>query len=512
MKKNIIFILSILMLTIIVSCEDFLNRPPNGVLTDENFYSTPDQVQQGLTDAYNPLGLFDFEVPLFALGNIVTDDSRKGGSGVNDNADMYALSHFQAVASNEICLDFWTICYKGIFNCNTVIKKADDVENLDPEFVGRIIAEAKFLRGLYYFHLAITFGGVPLPLSPLSPNELQLERSSYDATWDQIEKDFSEAAVVLPLKSEYDASDLGRATSGAAYVMYAKSLLIRQKFETAEMALEEVVSSDEYELLGDFGQLWIKTNENGSESVFEVQHKNTNSGWLNDTEGSWISLFGASRKNGGYGFDCPTEDLRNEFEPGDPRLIYTLTFTGDIFGGNDVIDNSDSPTGYHSRKITRGIDERDTPFDDQGDNVRTIRYADVLLLYAEALNENGKTQESLIYLNMVRDRARATNPVDPRRIHQVVDITVDLPVITATDKDELRELIWHERRVELGMEYHRKFDLVRQQRYGNVMRAFATKYNTTKGALFNDSYHNLAPIPSEEMDRSGGQVVQNPGY
>jgi hypothetical protein len=505
-----IFILCFL--TISFGCSDFLDKPPYGVLEADGFFNSAERLKQGLTDAYNPLGFYNYEVPLMVLGNIVTDDSEKGGSGVNDKIEAYELSRFRAVASNSICLDFWTTCYRGIFNCNTVIDKSESIQDGNQELIKRIVAEAKFLRGYYYFNLALTFGGVPLATSALTPTELDLRRSSYDETWDQIERDFSEAAASLPLRSQYDPSDLGRATKGAALAMLAKSMLMRQKFEQAEDVLNQIISSNEYELLDDFGKIWKDEYENSSESLFEVQHENTASGWMNDTEGSWIPLQSNGRKNGGYGFDCPTEDLRDEFEPGDPRLVYTLTFSGDIMRGIDVIDNSESPTGYHNRKVYIHPDDRASPFDDQGYNIRAIRYADVLLLYSEVLNENNKPNDALAYLNMVRERARNTNSHDPMRTHQVVDIEVDLPDITVTDKNELRELIWHERRVELAMEYHRKFDLVRQERYGEVMRQFADNYDTDKGKLFNDNYHYVCPIPSAEIDRSEGKIVQNPGY
>ncbi len=510
MSKYTTPVLLALLLVISVSCEDYLEKPPYGVLTTDNFYKTPDQLLQGLTDAYNYLGSADFETPLFILGNIVTDDSEKGGSDVNDLAAAYELSRFRPVASNSVCLQLWSICYKGVSNSNVIIEGADAVESLNPELVNRIRGEAKFLRGLYYFHLASNFGGVPLVLKTLSPAEADLDRASFDVTWDQIEKDFSDAAAVLPMKSEYPSTDLGRATSGAAYVMLAKAKLMRQKYTEAESALEKVVLSNQYSLVDDFGKIFTNAFENGAESIFEIQHKNTQSS--GGSEGTGLNRFCWSRKNGGWGFDCPTQDLRDEFEPGDPRLIYTFTFTGDIFAADDVIDNSESPTGYHNRKVYLTTNERDNPINDQGYNIRYLRYADALLLYAEVLNENNKSADALIYLNKVRDRARDTNPTDPRRTYQTVDITVDLPPVATTDKDELRDLIWHERRVELALEYHRRFDLVRQLRYGEVMRSYATSHSSDKGSLFNDSYHNLIPIPAEEIDRSEKLIDQNPGY
>lgn len=510
MKNYIITLFLLFPLTFLVSCEGYLDKPPYGVLTEDIFYKTPDELLQGLTDAYNYIGASEFETALFALGNIMTDDGEKGGSDINDQAAMYELSRFRAVSSNAICLQLWTICYRGIYNCNIVIEKSETLESINPDLVKRIKAEAKFLRGFYYFHLASVFGGVPLVLTPLAPSDLQVARASFDATWDQIEKDFSEAAAVLPMKSQYSSADIGRATSGAAYTMLAKSYLMRQKYALAEAALKNVVSSNQYSLVSDYGKIFTKAFANGAESVFEIQHKNTNSS--GGSEGTALNRFCWSRKNGGWGFDLPTEDLKKEFETGDPRLIYTLTFTGDVFIGNDVIDNSESQTGYHNRKIYLAPVERDSPEQDQGYNIRYLRYADVLLLYAEVLNENGKSQEALGYLNVIRDRARNTNPVDPRRISQKVSVTVNLPAVTISDKNQLRNSIWHERRVELGMEYHRRVDLIRQKRFGNVMKAYASIYNNDKGSLFNESYHNLCPIPAEEIDRSGGIIAQNPGY
>ncbi len=508
--KYITYILLAFLLIVSLGCEDYLDKPPYGVLTEENFYKTPEQLSQGLTDAYNYLGSSDFETPLFILGNIVTDDSEKGGSDVNDFAAAYELSHFRPVASNSVCLQLWTICYKGIFNSNIVIEKADLIEEMNPELVSRLRAEAKYLRGLYYFHLATAFGGVPLILTTLSPSEANAQRATFDETWNQIEKDFSEAASGLPLKSEYPLSDLGRATSGAANVMLAKSQLIRQKYMEAESALEKVVNSNEYVLVDDFGKIFTEAFENGTESVFEIQHQNTQSS--GGSEGTGLNRFCWSRKNGGWGFDCPTQDLRDAFGSGDPRLIYTFTFTGDIFDPNDITDNTESPTGYHNRKVYLSTSERASPINDQAYNIRYIRYADVLLLYAEVLNENGNSTDALTYLNMVRDRARNTNPSDPRREFQMVDITVDLPPVNTMDKDQLRTIIWDERRVELALEYNRRYDLVRQQRYGDVMRSYAVSSGTDKGSLFDDETSYLLPIPAEEIDRSENSITQNPGY
>ena len=148
-------------------------------------------------------------------------------------------------------------------------------------------------------------------------------------------------------------------------------------------------------------------------------------------------------------------------------------------------------------------------------NIRLIRYSDVLLMYAEVLNENGKSMQALTYLNDVRRRARETNPLDPRRDKQAYVPAVtssSLPDITETNKEKLKEIIWHERRCELAMEGWRRDDLMRQKRFGEVMRGYAAKYSTDKGANFQDSRDYLLPIPQGERDKSQNVLSQNPGY
>lgn len=512
MRNYVIFSFTWFVTLLFTGCSDFLDKPPYGLQTSDNFYKKPSDLVKVLTDTYNTLGVFGYEVDYFSFGNIMTDDSDKGGADINDGAATYDLMLFKAVSSNDMCLGRWNRCYQAIYKCNLIIDKAPLLEKDDPDLIKRVVAEAYFLRGMYYYTLATTFGGVPLVTISLNMNELNLSRSGVDDTWDLVEQDFSEAAKNLPLKSEYGVSDLGRATSGVANAMLAKTYLMRQKYKEAEEVLATVVNSGEYKLVEDYGKIFTKEFENSVESVFEVQHSATKSGW-EDTEGTVIPVHCMSRNNGGWGFDCPTQDLRDAFEPGDPRIVYTFTETGDIFNGNDKINNEQSPTGYHNRKVHIPLDEQDWHWGtDQPMNIRYLRYADVLLLYAEVLNENGQGEKALKFLNQVRDRARATNPMDPKRMHQVTVIEVDLPPVTTTNKEELRLKIWHERRVELALEYHRREDLIRQKRFGEVMRGYAAKWNTQKGANFTDNYHYLCPIPQEEIDKSNGVIIQNTGY
>ncbi len=227
---------------------------------------------------------------------------------------------------------------------------------------------------------------------------------------------------------------------------------------------------------------------------------------------------GTSINYQGYGFHIPTQDLFSEFDADDPRITYTFTMTGDRYL-QDVQDqdNSLSPSGYHDRKIEVpyykriGLDPWMVSY-----NIRFIRYADVLLLYAEALNETGNSGSALTYLNQIRNRARNSDPKDSDREKQTyipkTNPSTSLPDVTNSSQTALRAAIWHERRCELGMEGWRRDDLCRQKRFGQIVKAYAAKYQTTKGANFSDGRDYLLPIPQNEIDYSNNVITQNPGY
>lgn len=497
-----------------VSCaHNILDVDPYAVRTYDQYYSNSSELLEGLNLCYGTVQSLDFEISLFDFGNIASDDSEKGGSSINDRRAAQELSEFRPLTDNSCCRVLWTQCFKGIYYCNIIIANQEKGAD-NPELTARITKEAKFLRAYFYYFLLTTFGDVPWIDKPLNSVELNVARMPANEVWNFVENDFIEATA-LPKKSEYPSAEMGRVTSGAAYGMLAKSYMFQQKYQDAEKALSQVVHSSEYALEEDFGAIFRKSGENGVESVFEIQHFASKGGWGDDTEGTVLNIHCTNRNSGGWGFDCPTEDLKQEFEPGDPRIIYTLVFDGDVFDGAPE-DNSASPTFYHNYKVYLRYDERDwNSGSDQPYNIRHLRYADLILLYAEALNENGKPSEALTYLNMVRDRARNTPAIDPRRTHLNYDLSYNgeiLPKVTTTNPTELRNKIWHERRVELAMEYHRRVDLIRQGRLGDIMLQYAAKWNSPKGLNFQKGKHEVMPVPLSEIERTNGSLSQNPGY
>ena len=515
--KRIKYILLGLSCLFTVRCsDDLLEKPVYGVTTSENFYRNEAEIKQALTEVYTQIkGAPNFHLPAtyFFIGDISTDDALKGGASEADFDAGLQIQNFTVSAENGIINGHWRNPYIVINRANLVIEKAPAATG-DQELLARYIKEAKFLRAWAYFQLVTSFGGVPLILKDLSADEIYVPRSTEAEVFDQIYADLTDATG-LPKRSEYGSADMGRATSGAAWSLMGKAYMFQGNFPKAEEALSKVVNSQEYALTPQFAWTFENEHRNNSESIFEIQFQELPGAYF--TGRHLVQFFSSRSTEGGWGFHLPTQDLWDAYDPDDPRLTYTFVRIGDRFTGDNYDQtNTASASGFHDRKIFVKNDELETYRNNVSKNWVEMRYADILLLYAEALNENGKSAEALPHLNAVRERARNSNPLDPKRSKQAyippTDPATSLPDITTTDSDQLRQAIWKERRLELAMEGHRRYDLMRQQRFGEVMRAYAAKYNTNKGRLFDDGRDYLLPIPSNEVLLSQGIVEQNPGF
>jgi hypothetical protein len=313
--------------------------------------------------------------------------------------------------------------------------------------------------------------------------------------YDTIVDDLTKAIVSLPEKNQYDATELGRATKGAARALLAKVYLFRNDFENAERLALEVINSGIYGLEEVFTDANGVNGEHGIESVFEIGAV----GLENVSGNQYANVQGVrGTPNRGWGFNRPTPDLRSSFEEGDPRMKGTIIDLGDVIDGVEIIGDASTPdviTDAQGNVIERETYNRKvwTPGTNVpsqfGHNRRILRYADVLLMAAEALNENNKPAEALVYLNQVRERAREGNE----------NI---LPDIDVTNQAELRGLIQRERRNELALEGHRFWDLVR---WGLAEQEL--------GPLgFQAGKHELFPVPQNEIDLSQGTMSQNPNW
>ncbi len=519
MKKTILGLTLLLGGLTLTSCN--LDEPTYGQTTNDSFYKTQTEVLGALTGAYLQLRTTwnEYALNFYFVGDCSTDDALKGGGSDGDRAEVQELANFTTSTTNGEVGRRWEILYRLVNRCNEVIHYAPGAQG-DATTLTRYANEAKALHAFVYYELVTTFGDVPLLTEPMTPEQiLATPRTPADSVWAQIISDCTDAEA-LPAKGQDSADEQYHVTRGFAKAMLAKSYMFRQDYVDAEKVLHEIIEVDkDYALLPDYGLNWTPAYENSSESVFEIPNKmDPNTPTL--ATGTNVPHYFTSRTDAqyqGYGFHVPTKDLHAAFDADDPRQTYVFTQTGDHYIGDAYDqDNSQSATGYNDYKLTvpqvekQGYDCWMIPY-----NIRIIRYSDLLLLYAEALNENGKSAQALTYLNMVRRRARNTNPMDPRKDKQAyvpVVTATTLPDITTTSQDELRQIIRHERRVELAMEGWRRDDLMRQKRFGQVMREYAKKYNVEKGVKFNDNRDYLLPIPQSEIDKSNGMLKQNPGY
>lgn len=476
--------------------KDFLEKKPIVGITEENFYRTEADAIAAVNAAYatlqfqiSPAGHFRW-----FWGDIMSDDAEKGGSGDNDVNTLFQLETFKGPVNTDLLESEWSADYEGIYRANVVLEKVPGID-MDEKLKARILGEAKFIRAWNFYTLVTMFGAVPLADHVLAPSEYNLPRASADEVWNLIEKDLTEASASLWKRSAYSETDLGRITQGAAQALLVKTYLWRKKWAEAKTTAEAIINSNEYQLVDNYADIFPLYGENNSESVFEIQFMNASGGnWgkNNSNEGSFTNVFQRARGQfAGYGFNIPTQNFVDEFfKEGfeDPRLKSTVFRIGDAMGDRGVftIDATGGlPYQYYPKKYFNNKSE-DAPFGDPnpngGSNDRVIRYADVLLMHAEAAFQAGDESAAKTSLNKVRAR-------------------VNIPLISATGQ-ALLDAIYRERRLELGLEAHRFFDLVRTGRASQVLG--------TQG--FQAGTHELFPIPQSQIQATNGALTQNPGY
>lgn len=528
--KRILYITFCLSLLSVASCKkDFLNRPSTGVQTEENFFKSPGAAYQTLVKCYQVFNsAYGYERPRVHLGNIATDDSDKGGSDASDSPYATDLGYGRALSSNETLQNLWANSYLGIGNCNVGLDNFPINNLLDANGYplteatrDRYMAELKFIRAYLYFEMAKIFGGLPIiDKTPTIANSNKLVRASVKEVFEFIISDLEAAATGLPAKNEMPNAELGRANREAAWAMQARVYLFfakdnKELFVKAKDAAKKVIDAKTFSLVQNFQDLYLPDGYRSPEPIFSII-KGDNPGLR--IYGAYTPVLTSPRgPSGAYGFDQPTQDLVDQFEPGDPRLLFSIIEPGDVFpktSGQEVLNFSSYPsTGYHNRKSYLPPTRRGAGWGDDAWTFHPIRYADVLLMYAEALLESGgNKQEVADYINLVRDRASNSNRTDAEAISRVRVIeNIPLPKVKASDN--LQVAVRHERRVEFALEYQRLADLQRWNILVETMNNYAAKpFSNGKGAGFKKGINELFPIPQAEIDRSGGSTTQNPGY
>lgn len=532
--KKIVYTLPLIVALLTVSCsKDYLNRPPAGQQTDDNFFNSPGAGYKTVVNCY--LGFYNFwgyQAAIAELGNMATDESDKGGSDNNDRPFVLDLGFGRTLTNNETLNGLWGACYAGIASCNVALERlpgatlVDDKGTPVPDDTRkRYLAEVHFLRAYYYLDLLRIFGGVPLITKTVAvADRNKINRASSTETYQFIlaELDAAAAEPALPSRNDIPDLELGRVTKEVVWALQARAYLFfaeddKSLYAKARDAAKKVIDSKAFSLEPQYQQLFLKDGYKSRESVFPIIFGDDPGSFI---YGSTIPVYCSPRSAGGWGFDCPTQSLVNEFEPGDPRALFTLLDQGDVFPNPrnpEVLDFSTYPnTGHHNRKVFLTYDRRGQGWGDDAWTMYLIRYADVLLMYAEAVLESGGDKQTVAdYINQVRTRASGSSRTDVEAISRIRKIP-NTPLRMVTAGDDLRTAVRHERRVELGCEYTRLFDLLRWNIYVSTMKDYSTKsWSNGKGGSFKapaGGSKYLFPIPQSEIDKSGGSIKQNPGY
>lgn len=498
MKKIVYFPLYVvLILTLLLSGCDFLNRSPyDSVDTSQGFQTLAD-AEAAINAAYQPLQWAKlYNMRIWTL-DIIAGNSEVGAGGGTDGEETVDLANFIADADNFAALDLWRGPSPGILRCNFVLQKVPAM-NIDETIKNRILGEAHFLRAHYYFLLVRLFGGVPLQTEPADSNsDLLLPRASAEEVYELIVEDLDQAITLLPKRSAYTLEHIGRATKEAAMAELARVYLTHyQDYEHYQLVVDlcEEIRKMGYQLEADYADLWNPSKQNGVESIFEVQYygKTNYDFWSNENQASWLSTFTGPRNSGMaagcYGWNQPTAEFVSQYEIGDVRKEKTIFYTGCPTFDGMTYSSAYSTTGYNVRKFL--LTKTQSPdYNTSNQNWVVTRYADVLLMKAEALNEMGQTTLAEAPLYEVRCRAGLTNRSTIEGLSQM----------------QMREKIIHERRMELAFEGHRWFDIIRYK------DNYALNFLHSIGKTAATSKHLLLPIPTQERE-ANPKLTQNPGW
>ncbi len=525
---------------LVSGCDDFLEVEPKGSSTEANFFNDPNNAIKAVNAIYDPLtwGQSGNTLPVnfshsyeFIVGDILTDDAVKGSTD-SDLPGISELEEWRATPANANILTLWYNPWVGIYRANIALNNLPDAP-LDETFRNRLLGEAYFLKGYYYFLLIRIFGGVPLLDEPLDPDDVKarnFERASIEDTYAFTFDLFQKAIELLPEKSQYGAADLGRATKGAARAylaracMYELGMVNRNglSWDDVYEQTNAIITSGQYSLVSNFATIFQLEGENNAESIFEVQAAAANTDDVFLGTGTIENRFQNPFDTWGWGFNVPRQDLFDGYAANDPRRPATLMVEGENAYGIaiNVTAGNRNPEGVLNRKVI-GHPDNGPAFNGDGEqNIRKFRYADILLMQAEAEFHRGNASNAISLVNQVRDRA--SNSTYPLGYNAGNPGGYDAPVFSGTlaplsgvSGQALLDAIWQERRLELAMESLRYWDLVRTGRYMAALDSKFGNSTVSSGAMSHalTQYEQpipLLPVPTVEATSWG--LAQNPGY
>ncbi len=472
------------------TCQKALEEKPRSLLTDKVFYTTASDAILAVNAAYDHMGggtsSADFGGVYFNSFWVIQAVTSDNGQAGNQDANTIQLSEFRHDPNNAHVEDVWEDTYKTINVANIALANIPSIA-MDDGLKSRLLGEVYFIRGLMYFELVRMFGAVPLQLTPTTDlSVLSVERTDAETVYQQIIADLKEAESRLP--NQYSGADVGRATTGAASALLAKLFLTRGDWVSARDHAGRVMSLGVYRLLDDYAQVFKISNNNSEEIIFGINYTFNNDAIWETSQFNVRALPLALNRNSNS-WEVPTRDVYNDFDALDRRweVTFATTFT-----------ESDGTVLTFDPHVFKYWDQEAEPTaSSSGADFYKLRYADVLLMFAEAENEvnGGPSAEAYEALNRVRRRAR----FDGEEERSV------LPDLTGLDQNAFRQAVWKERRREFVWEGQRWFDLVRQGRLKQRVEA------AKPSVIVDDQKHILFAIPQRERDLNEN-LSQNPGY
>lgn len=530
MKKGLYKLAFMLPVAFLASaCTDFLDKEPLGQNTEINFFNDPDNAVLGINSIYDaaswdegPNGAGHTYDWMF--GDVLSSNAEKG-SAPSDFQDIQDLKDWRALATNGPISSLWINQFTVVYRANTALYYLPNA-NINQTLKNRLMGEAHFMRAYGYYHLARLFGGLPLFKEPVKPSEFgNTPRATFAQTFKFIEDDLAEAARLLPEKSQYGAADLGRATKGAAKALHARIIAYQlgtdnsnnHTWQKVYDLTSEIVNSGQYSLMPNFAQLFEDEGENGPESILEIQFGASTEGWGPIKIGTTNNIIQNCRCSWGWGFNNPTAELVNAFEAKDPRRALTAYKDGDIVLGTKVkVDYpKENSTGYLSRKaaVVKPAEGKASP-----QNIRKIRFAEVLLLHAEAAYYLNRFDETRNIINQIRARAKQAtlpkgskegsltyDPISPSELNGVLN-----PLAASVSGPALLDALRKERRLELAMEALYFWDEVRWGTYLAKLPSDVRGRADARSIKGGVNPIPVLPIPLTEVE--SWKLQQNPGY
>jgi len=480
----------------LLSCNKILDVEPETFTSGSNYYDTENQIETAVNGAYSVLQTLNTSGNYWIFTEVRADNSTYQYNPNNRCCiTREQVDEFLNTATDRYTETVWSVLYNGIAQTNVILSRIESVSFSDMAKKDRLIGEAKFLRGLLYFNLVRLFGEVPLKIEEVNgpTDAFSDQKATVEQIYGQIIQDATDAAANLPIS--HTGSDVGRATHGAALTLLGDAYLTRKEYSNVIDVLQQVTKLN-YNLVSDYADVFDPNNKNNSESIFEVQFNSSvqgeNSNFFFDF-GPFTGGFDLTGFQGQLGgLNIPTPSIINAYEPNDKRKAASI-------GYYSHPDNSSSFESFSGDSIPFIKKYYHPPFEINGwtnDNWPVYRYADVLLMLAEALNEEGRTGEAYEYINAVRIRA-------------------GLETLSGLNQIAFRQAVYQEERVELAFENHRWFDLLRTDLAMEVMTSHGQEERERLARVGPESYniqeHMLIyPIPASEVRLNG--FSQNPDY